>query len=200
MRVLKNHIKNFFLLISGSIILFSCSREEAVPVATDFDLTIVNEDYSVPVQVALSNRSEGADTYEWSFEGGTPSNSVQRNPGIVTYSQEGTYNITLKASNKDGVVDEKSIFVDLDASIAIDFIATVQQNSFSPVIVSLENLSEGATAYQWNFQKGSPSSSNKRDPGEVLFSEPGEHKISLRIENGRETYEKDTIITVYRYW
>jgi len=37
----------------------------------------------------------------WTFEGGTPSSSTEINP-VITYSQVGTYNVTLKVSNMVG--------------------------------------------------------------------------------------------------
>jgi hypothetical protein len=40
-------------------------------------------------------------SWNWSFEGGTPSTSTSQNPS-VTYSTEGTYAVTLTASNSNG--------------------------------------------------------------------------------------------------
>ena len=60
----------------------------------DFKATEVDEDYSVPVAVALSNNTTDADEYEWSFSGGEPATSSRRNPGTILYKEPGTYTIT----------------------------------------------------------------------------------------------------------
>ncbi|WP_024770364.1 PKD domain-containing protein [Aquimarina macrocephali] len=190
------NIPIFIFLVLLQISLCECSKEEAVPVVADFSTTVVAEDYSVPVQVVISNRSEGAEEYEWTFEGGEPSTSVQRNPGTILYKNPGEYTITLQATNRDGSKDQKEITLNLDAPVIIDFKAEIQMDNFAPVTVGLTNTSIGATTYQWSFEGGSPATTDQKDPGNVVFEQPGEHKIMLEISNGRETYTKDTTITV----
>ncbi len=49
--------------------------------------------------VKFTDMSQGNPTaWLWQFEGGTPSSSTEQNP-TVTYSQEGSYNVSLKVSN-----------------------------------------------------------------------------------------------------
>ncbi len=40
-------------------------------------------------------------TYSWSFEGGTPASSTEKNPSVV-YNTTGTYNVSLTVSNSEG--------------------------------------------------------------------------------------------------
>ena len=183
-------------LIVLQISLCKCSKEEAVPVVVDFKTTVVGEDYSVPVQIVMTNNTQGAEEYQWTFEGGEPSSSVRRNPGTILYKTPGKHTIALRAFNRDGSEDQKEITLDLDTPVYIDFNAQVQTDNFSPVTVSLTNTSVGATSYQWDFEGGAPNSSTQKDPENIVFTEPGEHKITLTIGNGRETHTKDTIITV----
>lgn len=52
--------------------------------------------------VQFSDRSAPTPkTWEWTFEGGTPSSSSEQNP-VVVYSQAGSYAVTLKVSNDAG--------------------------------------------------------------------------------------------------
>ncbi len=51
--------------------------------------------------VSFTNSSTDATSYNWTFDGGSPSSSTQTNP-IVKYNREGTYSVTLKAINGDG--------------------------------------------------------------------------------------------------
>ena len=79
-----------------SIIFAACVREEDVPVKADFKIEVVNNDYSAPVVVKITNKSSGADTYEWTFEGADRTSSTEINPRPITYSQSGVYKIKLK--------------------------------------------------------------------------------------------------------
>jgi len=181
------------------IVSISCSKEEAVPVIVDFDISIVNEDYSVPVEVVMINATEGAEEYQWTFEGGSPETSVRRNPGTILFNEAGEYTITLYAFNRDGSEDQKEITIDLDVPVGIDFTATHATDNFAPATVNLENNSFGANTYVWTFEGGTPLTSDQQHPGAVVFDTPGDHAITLTIDNGRETYTKDTIITVAPY-
>lgn len=194
-----NNISFLGILLVLSFSLIGCSKEEIVPVRVDFEEVIVENDYSVPVQVVLINKTEGADDYEWTFEGGSPASSKQRNPGAIVYNIPGTYTITLYANNRDRAEDQKSITLDLDAPVRIDFIAKIETDHFSPVTVTLENKTEGASSHAWTFEGGNPPTSAIETPPKVEFTTPGEHKISLKVSNERETYTKDTTITVQPY-
>ena len=46
--------------------------------------------------------SPAATSWSWTFEGGTPGTSTDQNP-VVTYAADGTYDVTLEATNVDGV-------------------------------------------------------------------------------------------------
>ncbi len=51
----------------------------------------------------FNDQSAGAPSqWEWTFEGGTPSNSTQQNPTGITYTASGSYNVTLKVTNTFG--------------------------------------------------------------------------------------------------
>lgn len=53
--------------------------------------------------VDFINLSEGeGNTYEWTFEGGTPSSSTMENPNGILYSEAGMFSVTLIASNDFG--------------------------------------------------------------------------------------------------
>lgn len=62
---------------SIAILLFtvlqsSCLKETAIPVSSSFSIEVA-EDKTAPVIIKLQNDSYGADEYEWTFEGGSPS-------------------------------------------------------------------------------------------------------------------------------
>lgn len=52
--------------------------------------------------VTFTDESDPAATsWSWTFEGGTPATSTDQNP-VVTYDTEGTYDVTLEATNSNG--------------------------------------------------------------------------------------------------
>jgi PKD repeat protein len=187
--------KILYILIT-LVLLSGCAKEEAVPVIVDFKYEVFNDDFSIPVQVVFFNRTEGGEDYEWTFEGGVPSRSVNRNPGVVQYNKKGVYKIELTASNQDGERDHKTVEIQIDDPVVVDFQVTNLVDNFAPARYTIQNKSSGADRYAWTFEGGTPATSSDKDPGEVTFTEPGEHTITLEISNGRETYDIQKTVTV----
>ncbi|MCK7589252.1 proprotein convertase P-domain-containing protein [Subsaxibacter sp. CAU 1640] len=52
----------------------------------------------------MDTSSPAGTSWLWTFEGGTPATSTVQNP-IVTYASEGTYNVTLSATNSYGTTE-----------------------------------------------------------------------------------------------
>ncbi len=52
--------------------------------------------------VTFTDQSTGATSWQWTFNGGTPSSSNQQNPGDVCFAIDGTYTIELVATNTFG--------------------------------------------------------------------------------------------------
>ncbi len=190
-------IKWLFLWALPLIILSSCYEETPIPVEAKFTSQFVNGDESVPVQVAIQNLTENADNYFWTFEGGVPATSTDKNPGSITFNQPGTYTLHLLATNSDGEEDtfEKEITV-YDA-IAIDFETQILESNFPPMEVQITNHTTGeGLQYQWTFEGGNPSSSDQQFPPNVVFDQPGVHTIALTVNNGFETETVETTVEV----
>ncbi|KAB5491581.1 PKD domain-containing protein [Flagellimonas hadalis] len=182
MRSLKN------IAFGGLVgLLMSCAKEVALPIDANFEVEVVDNDYSVPVYVKIHNQTEGADTFQWTFEGGEPSQSTDKNPGTVRYSTEGEYSIRLKATNRDGVEEEVNHGLIIDEAIVPGFIITIEGDDYAPVTINIENTTTGATTFDWTFEGGVPSKSKTRTPGKIVFQKPGGHLVTLVAGNGRET-------------
>ncbi|MDC1162111.1 PKD domain-containing protein [Tenacibaculum sp.] len=192
-------MKKIILYIVAVITLLSCIDEVALPVTVKFETEVINQDNTVPVKVKITNDTEGADTYKWSFEGATPNSSSSKNPGVIIYDNAGEYTITLEASNRDGSVDRKEEKVVVKPDVNIGFMAEVIADNFSPLEVKITNNTIGATTYDWIFEGGVPSSSKKQHPENVIFKAPGAHKITLKVTNGEEEYTQEKVVTVKPY-
>lgn len=109
------------LLLLLFIATISCYKETSIAVEGDFTTLYVNAKESVPVIIKIDSKITGADKYEWTFEGGSPSSSSLKNPGEILYDKQGTYTIKLRASNADGESKEISKTVLIREGINIDF-------------------------------------------------------------------------------
>src|SRR5690606_41875894 len=101
----------YFVLIWG---LVSCTKEEPLIVEPAFNILVVNDDYSVPVSLIISNKTKGAHYSQWNFEGGQPAASNKKNPVTIRDYARGEYTIKLHASNSadSGVTEEGTIKIE----------------------------------------------------------------------------------------
>lgn len=188
------------LLLFLLIVFTSCYQETSIAIEGDFTTSYANLDESIPVIIKIDNKITGADTYEWTFEGGNPAVSNSKNPGEILYNKQGTYIIKLKASNVDGESREFTKTVSIKDGIKIEFTHEIVKSNYSPVEVILKNstIGEGLT-FKWEFQDGSPASFTGKTPPNVVFTTPGDHIISLTVSNGFESDKQTKTITVAPY-
>lgn len=75
-----------------------------------------------------------------------------------------------------------------ETAVPIESAFTIEasEDKTSPVTIQLKNEGYGADEYEWIFEGGIPSSSNERTPAKVVFTQAGEHKITLRVWNAVE--------------
>jgi PKD repeat protein len=129
----------------------------------------------VPFEVQFQDNSTQATAWEWTFENGNPASSTEEDP-IVTYSERGTYTVTLKATNNYGsdATSKTGYITVLDSPIA-NFTSLVNGQK-----VQFTDNSIDATIYEWNFGDG--NTSNKRNP-EHEYEEDGEYTVTLTVTN-----------------
>jgi len=188
-------MKRFLYYIPLILLLTSCYHEQEIPVIIDFEYSIANSSYTVPVTLDITNRTTGADFYTWTFAGASPATADTKQPGAITYNQAGTYTIRLEAWN-DTQRTVKEITVLLDSAVTVDFTMATQVNDFSPATIAFTNLTRGASSYAWTFEGGTPETSTSADPGPIVFTEPGDHNVTLTVTNGRESYTVSKVVTV----
>ena len=88
---------------------------------------------------------------------------------------------------------------DPNAEQAIAFFSSNVQNVPVGGNVQFTNLSTGPiTAYQWEFDGGSPSSSNEKNPSPVSYYKPGSYKVSLTVTypTGADSLVRSSYISV----
>jgi PKD repeat protein len=164
-------------------------------VKSEFSATIENDNYTTPVKVILENNSTGADFYKWTFDGGVPATSSEKQPPVVVYSQAGTYKIVLEAWNNTQR-DTKEFTFTTDSAVNISFDVEVLINNFAPADVKITNTTVGASTFEWTFENGSPASSSEQHPANVHFDTEGQHVISLTVSNGRQSFSTSRTINL----
>ena len=91
---------------------------------------------AAPLTVSISNNSQNATNYTWSFPGGSPSSSSATNP-TVTYQNSGNYTITLTAQNNNNQTDTYSVNIFVTNS--------------GPTSVSLKKVTISNIPYFWDW-------------------------------------------------
>ncbi|PJE98621.1 PKD domain protein [Prevotella intermedia] len=101
------------------------------------------------------------------------------------------FTVLLSSCLKETAVPIKSAFT-IEAS----------EDKTSPVTIRLKNESYGADEYEWTFEGRQPSSSTDKSLGKVVFTQAGEHKITLRVWNAveektsQQTLRVDSAMTI----
>ena len=85
-----------------------------------------------------------------------------------------------------------------ETAVPIESTFTIEasEDKTSPVTIQLKNESYGAEEYEWIFEGGTPDRSNERTPAKVVFTQAGEHKITLRVWNAVEERTSQQTIRV----
>lgn len=156
----------------------SSTKEIVVTVVTDVtaDASADVTEGCTPLSVIFENlSSDNATTFEWLFEGGTPSTSTLENPTVV-YNEAGLFDVRLIASNgtfKDTVQLNNYIVVGEAPQAEMTF-------SINELEVSFMSQSDNAESFSWNFGDG--TTSDEENPTHT-YSELGQYLVTLIVTN-----------------
>lgn len=177
------------------LIAVSCHTEQTTPVDIDIVLHIKDDNHTTPMNVAIENRSHSASDFLWTFEGGEPTTSRQKNPGTVIFTTPGEHVITLEAWN-DGNKEVKKYIVRVDSAVTAGFKAEVETNNYAPACYNITNLTKGGSKFLWTFEGGEPATYEGKNPPVIVYKNPGIYNINLTVSNGSATFEAAQQITV----
>ncbi len=146
---------------------------------------------TAPLEVSFNNTSTSPGlTYQWDFGNGTTSTAV--NPANITYTEEGSFDVTMTATNSAGcsIVITRNVNIGNPlASFSIPDTLCLNQST------SINNNST-IGAYSWDFgADATPPTSNQVNPS-VTYSTPGNKTITLNV-TAAGGCTGDTTITVF---
>lgn len=156
--------------------------------------------------VDFYDRSSGyAQTWSWTFEGGTPSTSTLPNPTGILYDEEGVFEVTLIITNPAGT-DTKTITeyitVSNDMQPIVNFMA--DDTVFcANGITKFTDLSQACPdSWEWSFEPDLVSfldgtDKNSQNP-RVEFTENGTYSVMLKVTNsaGESEMTKEDYISI----
>jgi PKD repeat protein len=144
------------------------------------------------ITVIFNNTTVDGDNYQWEFGDGNM--STEENPTHV-YEKNGTYTVTLTATNECGT-DVFTRTVEINAYPIADFSAN-ELSGCAPLQVEFSDNSSNATSWSWSFPNADPSTSDQQNPV-VTYMERGIYEVSLTVTNqyGNSSLTKTGYITV----
>ena len=141
--------------------------------------------------ITQNNPSE----WQWFFEGGTPSESSIANP-VVTFAENGAYNVTLIVKNElgyDTMVKPHYIHIVDQILPPVANFRAERDTIFRGDSVKYINLSSpNSTVFLWDFFSGMPSRSEEREPT-VRYMNAGSFLVSLTARNSAGSNVRNTL-------
>ncbi|WP_020534230.1 PKD domain-containing protein [Lewinella cohaerens] len=144
-----------------------------------------------PLTVTFINQSLNADSYLWSFPGGSPSSSTEENP-VITYNITGNYQVQLMATN-----EVTSVVLTTFSAVQVAGYQPVGSISFNTnqLQVQFTGNQNYATSYLWNFGDGTTSSSLSP---QYTYATSGTYDVSLTLTNACGSVVITEQVTVQR--
>jgi PGF-CTERM protein len=169
-----------------------------VPPVANFTADVTSGD--APLTVNFTDASTDAERWSWDFNGNGIEDSNETNPQF-TYTDAGTYNVSLTVSNGAGSDSEvKTGYITVTSAPVppvADFTAD-RGSGVSPLIVQFTDMSTNAVSWLWDFGDG--NTSTDQDPT-YTYSNVGVYSVNLTVSNsdGSDSEVKSDYITVAEY-
>ena len=130
------------------------------------------------------------DNWNWTFEGGTPSSSTQRNPGNILYDTEGVFSVKLVSSNSlgiDSVLRETYITANTTVLPEVYFSVNIENLCLGNTISFIDETLLSPIQWNWQFEPSdvifvNGTDENSQNP-EVIFNSTDNYSVSLTSWN-----------------
>ena len=144
----------------------------------------------------IDTSTNNPNRWEWNF--GDESTSTEQNP-VHTFRGEGTYHVTLVATNAGGSSDVRSMDINVNSVLTppVANFAADKTEGTTPLTVKFTDKSTNSpTGWAWNFGDGSTSTAQSP---EHTFNGAGTYTVTLVATNADgHSNEKSMVVTVNR--
>lgn len=187
------------LLVIGLTFFQSCKDEELINQVTagfSANKTSIIEGEEV---MFSSTSNLNVESWEWTFEGGTPATSTNQTP-TIRYNTAGSYKVKLLVKSENAE-DELEIlgFITVDDFLPVtaDFTADKEQIKEGESISFTSTSNTNVTSWEWTFEGGNPATSTEQNPT-VTWGNEGDYNVTLKVSsaNDESTLEKSKWINV----
>lgn len=172
-------------------------------------------DVTITAGESVTFQGEGVDpdnniplTYAWNFDGGAPNVSTQ-NPGAVSFTVPGTYNVVFTVTDANAAADPTppERIITVNAANATAPQATITAPAADVTIAAGETVTFTGTGtdpaglaltYAWNFAGGA-ANATVAEPGAITLNTPGIYPVNFTVTNANgvsNTGEVMRVVTV----
>ncbi|MDR0873965.1 MAG: hypothetical protein LBN27_10960 [Prevotellaceae bacterium] len=177
-------------------------RSETYTVRVDSTMTagfnaVAEVNNHAPATFHITNSSSGGSSYQWTFEGATPSEYTGKQPPAVTYQQSGVYTIRLVVENGSTTAtfsQEIEVAEPLDASFTI-LPSPDDDDMEAPLHATFASRLQGVESLSWECA-GAIISDGNTEKASIYFPTEGIYTVYLNVSNGKENKRISQGITV----
>lgn len=132
--------------------------------------------------------SSGSVNFQWFFPGGAPASWQGATPPPVSYLAGGTYDVILIAGN--GLTHDtmhRTAYLRVLPIAGFNASRTVTQAGGTVNFFDATESNSPMQAWEWHFFGGQPSVSTQKNPTGILYSQPGQYAVYLKVSGGNQS-------------
>ncbi|MDR1201554.1 MAG: PKD domain-containing protein, partial [Tannerellaceae bacterium] len=165
----------------------------------DFEVTVEVNNYA-PAEFTVRNLSAGGNSYQWTFEGGTPSAYTGEHPPTIIYEHEGQYRIKMETDNGSQTFTViKEIEVGPRLQVAFDIVPSFEDEDDmeAPLRATFNTRLKGVETLSWTCP-GAEITNETSETASIYFQKEGEYTVTLDVSNGKTSERVSQNITVQK--
>ena len=137
----------------------------------------------------MNQSSDNVDSYNWTFDGGTPSVSTEANP-IIKYNTPGTYSVKLTVSNPTF----SNTAIEEDIVVIIDTPTAAPSFTNNGLVYQFDDNTTYGDTYSWDFGDG--NTSTDQAPSHTYAIE-GTYAVELLVSNACGSASSTVMVESY---
>lgn len=189
---------------SDEITHTTASSPEPDPLSASIESPVVNASIYQGDSINFLGSVTGgtpAYTYSWNFGNSGVSTQNVEDPGNMTFSSTGTFQVTFSVIDADGSSSSDSVQVTVlpadtqpVAEISSPASDTTITAGTSVTFAGSYSGGNGICTHAWNFGTDGPDGQNVEDPGAVIFSQEGIYEVTYTVTDSDNDTGSDTVV------